>query len=72
MLENTAKKLICEVCQNEFSCFAGNNRCWCFDVKIDPTALFEIEKIYGDCLCARCLREISAKFNGESFTTDKT
>ena len=70
--QNEVKKINCEVCGNEFSCSAGSNRCWCFDVKIESAALLEIEKKYAECLCVNCLHEISAKFNGEGFTTGKT
>jgi hypothetical protein len=70
--QNEVKKLICEACENEFSCSANSNNCWCFDLKIEASALLEIEKKYGGCLCGSCLLDISAKFVGEDFTTNKT
>jgi hypothetical protein len=70
--QNEGRKLICEACGSEFSCSADKGRCWCFDINIESSALLETEKKYGDCLCGDCLREISANFDGEGFTTDKT
>jgi hypothetical protein len=53
--QNEVKKLICEACEKRIFLFSRERSCWCFDLKIEASALLEIEKKYDDCLCGSCL-----------------
>lgn len=52
---------ICGACGKEFGCGANlacgatPSDCWCFDVKLNETALAELQSRYRGCLCNRCL-----------------
>jgi hypothetical protein len=68
----TEKTPRCENCRNDINCSASTGGCWCFDIEIRPEILLKIGKVYGNCLCRTCLTEISAKFDADGFTQDKT
>lgn len=51
---------ICGKCQKGFTCIAESvTDCHCFDIRLSDAQRASLEKEYGDCLCANCLREIS-------------
>jgi hypothetical protein len=54
-----AGNLTCESCGAEFTCGAGQETCWCFEVKAEPENLVSIKENYNNCLCRECLE----KFN---------
>jgi hypothetical protein len=54
-----AGNVTCESCGAEFTCSAGQETCWCFDVKVEPEELASIKENYKNCLCSKCLN----KFN---------
>jgi hypothetical protein len=52
---NKPSENICEACGSDFSCGAGGEKCWCFNVKLDEEYLKNLQKIYNKCLCPDCL-----------------
>jgi hypothetical protein len=48
-------KLICESCNEEFSCGASIGKCWCFDVELKAETLTELREDFKNCLCQDCL-----------------
>ena len=53
-----AGKIACESCGAEFTCNAGEETCWCFDLKMSPEDLAELREKYQRCLCKDCLEKI--------------
>jgi hypothetical protein len=53
-------KLACESCGAEFTCNAGEETCWCFEVKLSSETLAEVSKNFQKCLCKECLEQIQA------------
>jgi len=51
------EKLACESCGAEFTCNAGQETCWCFDIKVAPEDLDEMRENYKQCLCRKCLEK---------------
>lgn len=56
----TGEKLACESCGAEFTCNAGQETCWCFDVKVAPEDLTALKENFNNCLCRACLEKIRA------------
>ncbi len=54
------EKLNCESCGTEFTCNAGQETCWCFDVKVAPENLADLKENYQRCLCKECLEKLEA------------
>lgn len=52
----TNETKICESCQTEFACGANAEKCWCFNVNVNPEILQEIAQNYQNCLCENCLK----------------
>jgi Cysteine-rich CWC len=52
-----AGKLACESCGAEFTCNAGRESCWCFDIKVPPEDLDVLKENYNRCLCRECLEK---------------
>jgi hypothetical protein len=52
--------LSCESCGAEFTCSAGQETCWCFDVKVAPENLDALKENYQRCLCKECLEKLDA------------
>ncbi|MAE07611.1 MAG: hypothetical protein CL661_02495 [Bacteroidetes bacterium] len=50
----------CPKCGIPFQC-SKSGKCWCFEVKVSPTVLDEIEKKYNSCLCPVCLQSFAEK-----------
>ena len=55
--QSKAGTLTCESCGAEFTCNAGQETCWCFDVKVAPENLDELREKYKQCLCKNCLEK---------------
>jgi hypothetical protein len=53
-----AGTLACESCGAEFTCNAGQETCWCFDVKVSPENLGALKENYDRCLCKECLENL--------------
>jgi hypothetical protein len=41
----------CNKCGAVFNCTNENAGCWCGHVQLDPAALSQLKKAFGDCLC---------------------
>lgn len=54
-----AGSLACESCGEEFTCNAGQDSCWCFDVPVSPEGLEDLGKRFDNCLCKKCLEKQS-------------
>lgn len=52
-----AGRLACESCGQEFTCNAGQDSCWCFDVPVSTENLTEIKEKFDNCLCRKCLEK---------------
>jgi hypothetical protein len=52
-----AGKLACESCGAEFTCSAGQEHCWCSEVKVSPENLTVLREKYKQCLCKDCLEK---------------
>ncbi len=50
---------ICESCGEEFVCGANLQGCWCMNVKLSDENRTELKSKFKDCLCPKCLEEIS-------------
>ena len=51
---------ICAACGKEFGCSANAcdttpTDCWCFAVKLNESAIAELQSRYRGCLCNKCL-----------------
>jgi hypothetical protein len=57
---NKAGALTCESCGAEFTCNAGQETCWCFDVKAAPENLTALKENFNNCLCRDCLEKMRA------------
>ena len=52
----------CERCGNAFECNAADiENCDCYSIRLKDTEMEKISTIYKDCLCMKCLRELSKK-----------
>lgn len=49
----------CPRCGGGFECGAEQGRCDCFELTLSPEQQAEIARQWTDCLCLRCLRELS-------------
>lgn len=54
-------KLACESCGAEFTCNAGQETCWCFEVEVSPEKLEDLRENFKSCLCKDCLEKIPSK-----------
>ena len=53
----------CQRCNKTFECKSGSILlCQCQAVVLSPEALNYIGKLFQDCLCAKCLRELRDEF----------
>ena len=53
-----SKQKRCSKCGAEFDC-GGLFGCWCRDVKLDRATLAALKERYDDCLCPRCLKQLT-------------
>ena len=54
----------CPRCGNKFECKPDDIfSCECVDVYIPPNLSFQIDSMYSECICAKCLREMIAEFH---------
>jgi hypothetical protein len=51
--------LVCESCAAEFTCNAGQETCWCFDVQVSTDDLGVLKENYQRCLCPQCLGKMN-------------
>ncbi|HEV7645122.1 MAG TPA: cysteine-rich CWC family protein [Pyrinomonadaceae bacterium] len=54
-----AGKLACESCGAEFTCNAGQEHCWCSEVKVSPENLTALKENFNSCLCRECLEKLN-------------
>ncbi len=51
----------CAKCQNKFVCNATDiKNCHCSNVSLTPELIAKLQVNYQDCLCADCLKVLSA------------
>jgi hypothetical protein len=55
MKVETAEKLICESCGEDFSCGAKTGKCWCFEIDLTEEKLANLKENFDNCLCPKCL-----------------
>jgi len=52
---------ICPRCHSAFECRVGDiTRCQCYTVKLDDAARDLLARNYSDCLCADCIKAVTA------------
>jgi len=56
----------CPRCNALFECKVGSILlCQCAAVKLSETERDHLKKLYNDCLCANCIREVKSEFANE-------
>jgi hypothetical protein len=55
------RERVCESCGNEFSCGASLKGCWCSEVTVSDATRTDLQRLYKDCLCRKCLETMAAK-----------
>lgn len=54
----------CPRCGKKFECKPDDIfSCECTDIYIPPNLAFQIDSMYNDCICAKCLREMIEEFH---------
>jgi len=52
---------ICPRCRSAFECRVGDiTRCQCYTVKLSDAARDLLARNYSDCLCADCIKAVTA------------
>ncbi len=60
-MPGSTAEAVCPRCGAGFHCGAQQDRCDCFDLKLDDALRAELAQRYTDCLCLRCLRELQQR-----------
>lgn len=55
---------ICPRCKKKFECRPDDIfSCECVNTYIPPNLAFQIDSMYSDCICVRCLKEMIDDFH---------
>lgn len=51
---------ICQGCGKKFQC-VGNEKCWCYDIRLKDSQILELKSYGNDCFCKNCLLANNSK-----------
>lgn len=61
---------LCARCQAPFECKVGSiSLCQCRMVTLTDEERVHINKIYADCLCANCMKQMKGEFHNSRLVT---
>ncbi|MCC9135741.1 cysteine-rich CWC family protein [Pontibacter silvestris] len=59
---------ICPRCSQPFECKVGSILiCQCSSVRLNDEERYHLSKLYTDCLCASCIKEVQAEYQTQQF-----
>jgi len=58
-MEKNIETKECVYCHESFSCGASDKTCWCMAYDVSEAELIKIRKQFNDCLCEKCLIELT-------------
>jgi len=62
----------CERCGSAFECKPGNiTQCQCYEFQLSEELKAKIWEEYSDCMCGKCLKELSDKIESSNHSKEK-